>query len=145
MDDLRNESYQNEEEELEALEELEDSILDFLELELAPEEAIIEEDEVPELPDEEDDNIFEAVFKHFTEDDEEPSAEEIAALEQLEELTQSEQIEDLLETKQYAKLRDLLVEMEAPDIYQLLEDLTERQQAILMAGGLLNYTKEGGQ
>ena len=23
-------------------------------------------------------------------------------------------------------------------------DLTERQQAILMAGGLLNYTKEGG-
>ena len=24
-------------------------------------------------------------------------------------------------------------------------DLTERQQAILLAGGLLNYTKEGGQ
>ena len=131
MDELRDESYQNEEEELEALEELEESILDFLELELAPEEAVIEEDEVPELPDEEDDNIFEAVFKHFTDDDEEPSAEEIAALEQLEELTQSEQIEDLLETKQYAKLRDLLVEMEAPDIYQLLEDLTERQQSIV--------------
>ena len=89
------------------------------------------EDEVPELPDEDDDNIFEAVLKHFTEDDEDPSAEELAALEQLEELTQSEQIEDLLETKQYAKLRDLLVEMEAPDIYQLLEDLTERQQSIV--------------
>ena len=37
MDELRDESYQNEEEELEALEELEESILDFLELELAPE------------------------------------------------------------------------------------------------------------
>ena len=24
-------------------------------------------------------------------------------------------------------------------------DLTQRQQAILLAGGLLNYTKEGGQ
>ena len=27
----------------------------------------------------------------------------------------------------------------------LAGDLTERQQAILLAGGLLNYTKEGGK
>ena len=30
-------------------------------------------------------------------------------------------------------------------VFTALCDLTERQQAILMAGGLLNYTKEGGQ
>ena len=29
--------------------------------------------------------------------------------------------------------------------FTALCNLTERQQAILMAGGLLNYTKEGGQ
>ena len=29
--------------------------------------------------------------------------------------------------------------------FQVNCDLTERQQAILLAGGLLNYTKEGGQ
>ncbi len=127
IDDLRDEFEQDEEE------QFEDSILDFLELELDPEEAAeaVMEDEVPELPEEEEENIFEAVFRHFTDDDEEPSDEEIAALEALEELTQSEQIEDLLETKQYSKLRDLLVEMEAPDIYALLEDLTERQQSIV--------------
>ena len=130
MDELRDDFYQDEEE---MFEELEESILDFLDLELDPEEAAeaVMEDEVPELPDEEEDNIFEAMLKHFTEDDDEPTEEEIAALEQLEELTESDQIEDLLETKQYSKLRDLLVEMEAVDIYALLEDLNERRQSIV--------------
>ena len=30
-------------------------------------------------------------------------------------------------------------------IFNVTCSLTERQQAILLAGGLLNYTKEGGQ
>ena len=29
-------------------------------------------------------------------------------------------------------------------VFTALCDLTQRQQAILLAGGLLNYTKEGG-
>ncbi|MGM9619698.1 MAG: magnesium transporter [Oscillospiraceae bacterium] len=61
----------------------------------------------------------------------EPEEEAPESPEAVEELTRSEQIEELLEQKQYARLRDLLVEMEAPDIYALLEDLTERQQSIV--------------
>ena len=48
IDDLRDDFDQDEEE------EFEDSILDFLELELDPEEEIPMEDEVPELPEEEE-------------------------------------------------------------------------------------------
>lgn len=54
-----------------------------------------------------------------------------ASLDALEELTRSEEIEQFLEEKQYARLRDLLVDMEAADIYALLEDLNERQQSIV--------------
>lgn len=48
-----------------------------------------------------------------------------------EELTRTEQIETMLKEKQYAHLRDLLLEMEAADIYTLLEDLDEKQQSIV--------------
>ena len=48
IDDLRDDFDQDEEE------QFEDSILDFLELELDPEEEIPMEDEVPELPEEEE-------------------------------------------------------------------------------------------
>ena len=48
-----------------------------------------------------------------------------------EDLTRSEQIEELLAEKQYARLRGLLAELEAPDIYALLEDLNERRQSIV--------------
>ena len=38
-----------------------------------------------------------------------------------------------------------LTDQTTGNTYAVLCNLTERQQAILMAGGLLNYTKEGGQ
>ena len=31
------------------------------------------------------------------------------------------------------------------DVFAVLCNFTRRQQAILLAGGLLNYTREGGQ
>ena len=75
------------------------------------------------------DSLWERITDAISPEEDAPESPE--TLEALEELTETDQIEDLLENKQYAKLRELLIDMEAADIYALLEDMDERQQSIV--------------
>ena len=79
--------------------------------------------------DENKDSLWDRITDAISPEEDAPESPEV--LEALEELTETDQIEDLLENKQYAKLRELLVDREAADIYALLEDMDERRQSIV--------------